>query len=228
MPRRDMQSDRHARRHDRRDADHRRHRARATASTRRRASRRGRRRTACARTSSTSCRPGSRTPSCSTSSPARARWGSRRSRAAPSAPSSSSRTQRRVPRDRAQPREAAPHAARRSSCRDVARFLAADTRTYDLVFCDPPYDEYATLEPPLARYVPRLLAEDGLLVLETAREDRAGAAARAAHVAPLRRRAHYALRRADGHRDLPRHVRPRHERAHRRDQPRGARSSTAS
>jgi 16S rRNA (guanine966-N2)-methyltransferase len=53
-------------------------------------------------------------------------------------------------------------------CRDVARFLSADTRAYDLVFCDPPYDEYAALEPTLARYVPRLLAEDSLLVPETA------------------------------------------------------------
>jgi 16S rRNA (guanine966-N2)-methyltransferase len=53
------------------------------------------------------------------------------------------------------------------SCRDVARFLGSDTRTYDLVFCDSPYEEYAALEPTLARYVPRLLAEDGLLVLET-------------------------------------------------------------
>jgi 16S rRNA (guanine966-N2)-methyltransferase len=50
---------------------------------------------------------------------------------------------------------------------DVGRFLAADTRTYDLIFCDPPYDEYTALEPTLARYLPRLLAEDGLLVLET-------------------------------------------------------------
>jgi 16S rRNA (guanine(966)-N(2))-methyltransferase RsmD len=52
-------------------------------------------------------------------------------------------------------------------CNDVARFIAADTRTYDLVFCDPPYDEYATLEPTLARYLPRMLEDDGLLVLET-------------------------------------------------------------
>ena len=54
------------------------------------------------------------------------------------------------------------------ACSDVVRFVAADTRTYDLVFCDPPYDEYATLEPALARYAPKLLADDGLLVLETA------------------------------------------------------------
>jgi 16S rRNA (guanine966-N2)-methyltransferase len=54
------------------------------------------------------------------------------------------------------------------ACGEVARFIATDTRTYDLVFCDPPYDEYAQLEGTLARYVPSLLAEDGLLVLETA------------------------------------------------------------
>jgi len=53
-------------------------------------------------------------------------------------------------------------------CNDVARFVAADTRAYDLVFCDPPYDEYVSLEPILARYVPRLLADGGLLALETA------------------------------------------------------------
>jgi 16S rRNA (guanine966-N2)-methyltransferase len=54
------------------------------------------------------------------------------------------------------------------ACNDVTRFVAADTRTYDLIFCDPPYDEYAVLEPALARYLPRLLAEDSLLVIETA------------------------------------------------------------
>jgi 16S rRNA (guanine966-N2)-methyltransferase len=52
-------------------------------------------------------------------------------------------------------------------CQDVARFLAAETGTYDLVFCDPPYDEYERLEPQLARSVPRLLGDAGLLVLET-------------------------------------------------------------
>jgi 16S rRNA (guanine966-N2)-methyltransferase len=54
------------------------------------------------------------------------------------------------------------------ACNDVGRFVAADTRSYDLVFCDPPYDEYQAVEPLIARYVPRLLAHDGLLVLETA------------------------------------------------------------
>ncbi|MDX6411450.1 MAG: rRNA (guanine966-N2)-methyltransferase [Gaiellaceae bacterium] len=51
--------------------------------------------------------------------------------------------------------------------RDVGRYLATETRTYDLIFVDPPYREYEALEPLLARYVPSLLADDGLLVLET-------------------------------------------------------------
>jgi 16S rRNA (guanine(966)-N(2))-methyltransferase RsmD len=59
-------------------------------------------------------------------------------------------------------------------CNDVARFLAADTRTFDLIFCDPPYDEYAALEPQLTRYLPRLLVEGGLLVLETAAKTEPG------------------------------------------------------
>jgi 16S rRNA (guanine966-N2)-methyltransferase len=52
-------------------------------------------------------------------------------------------------------------------CQDVARSLAMETRTRDLIFCDPPYDEYERLAAQLARHLPRLLAEDGLLVLET-------------------------------------------------------------
>src|SRR5262249_54782478 len=52
--------------------------------------------------------------------------------------------------------------------RPVARFLATETRTFDLIFCDPPYDEYADVEPALQRHLPRLLAADGLVVVETA------------------------------------------------------------
>jgi 16S rRNA (guanine966-N2)-methyltransferase len=52
-------------------------------------------------------------------------------------------------------------------CQNVLRFLATETRAYDLVFCDPPYDEYDRVIPQLARYAPRLLHEEGLLVLET-------------------------------------------------------------
>jgi 16S rRNA (guanine966-N2)-methyltransferase len=56
-------------------------------------------------------------------------------------------------------------------CQDVGRFLVGETRTYDLVFCDPPYDEFPQLQPRLARHVPRLLADEGLLVLETSARD---------------------------------------------------------
>jgi 16S rRNA G966 N2-methylase RsmD len=43
---------------------------------------------------------------------------------------------------------------------------AAARRKYDLVLLDPPYE--MTDHEPLARYLPRLLAEDGLVVFETA------------------------------------------------------------
>ena len=52
-------------------------------------------------------------------------------------------------------------------CSDVGRFLATDRGEYDLVFCDPPYNEYAALEERLARYLPRLAAAGGLVVVET-------------------------------------------------------------
>ena len=54
---------------------------------------------------------------------------------------------------------------------DVARTLAGEAaagRKYDLVLVDPPYDLYDDLQPMLARYVPPVLAEDGLVVVETA------------------------------------------------------------
>ena len=40
-------------------------------------------------------------------------------------------------------------------------------KKYDLVLLDPPYDMYADLQPQLARYLPAVLAEDGLVVVET-------------------------------------------------------------
>jgi 16S rRNA (guanine966-N2)-methyltransferase len=40
-------------------------------------------------------------------------------------------------------------------------------RRYDLVLVDPPYEMYSDLQPALARTLPRLLADDGLLVVET-------------------------------------------------------------
>ena len=44
-------------------------------------------------------------------------------------------------------------------------------RQYDLVLIDPPYAEWAELEPSLARYVPAVLAPDGLVVLESSGRD---------------------------------------------------------
>jgi 16S rRNA (guanine966-N2)-methyltransferase len=52
-------------------------------------------------------------------------------------------------------------------CQDAARFLAGDGRRYDLVFCDPPYGDLAAFVPVLARSLPRLLAGEGLVVLES-------------------------------------------------------------
>jgi 16S rRNA (guanine966-N2)-methyltransferase len=40
-------------------------------------------------------------------------------------------------------------------------------RKYDLVLVDPPYGMFEQLQPQLARYLPAVLAEDGLVVLET-------------------------------------------------------------
>ena len=51
-------------------------------------------------------------------------------------------------------------------CADVLTAIASESRRFDLVFCDPPYGERD--HEALARYLPRLLADDGLLVLETA------------------------------------------------------------
>jgi len=54
--------------------------------------------------------------------------------------------------------------------RDGLQALAADAsgrRKYDLVLVDPPYDRYDEMQPTLARYLPEVLAEDGLLVFET-------------------------------------------------------------
>lgn len=54
--------------------------------------------------------------------------------------------------------------------RDALQALAADAsagRKYDLVLVDPPYDRYDEMQPTLARYLPDVLAEDGLLVFET-------------------------------------------------------------
>jgi 16S rRNA (guanine966-N2)-methyltransferase len=53
---------------------------------------------------------------------------------------------------------------------DAVRALAAEGSTgrkYDLVLVDAPYDVYPDLQPLLARYLPHVLAEHGLVVVET-------------------------------------------------------------
>jgi 16S rRNA (guanine966-N2)-methyltransferase len=52
-------------------------------------------------------------------------------------------------------------------CRDAITVLASETRKYDLVLVDPPYDMFSDLQPQLARYLPAVLADDGVLVIET-------------------------------------------------------------
>jgi 16S rRNA (guanine966-N2)-methyltransferase len=51
--------------------------------------------------------------------------------------------------------------------RDAVSVLAGETRKYDLVFVDPPYEMYTDLEPQLARYLPPVLADDAVVVVET-------------------------------------------------------------
>jgi 16S rRNA (guanine966-N2)-methyltransferase len=51
---------------------------------------------------------------------------------------------------------------------DALRFLATERRRFDLVLVDPPYERFAEFEPKLARYLPPVLTENGLLVVETA------------------------------------------------------------
>jgi len=53
---------------------------------------------------------------------------------------------------------------------DARRALAAEAaarRRYDLVLVDPPYRMFDSLQTTLAAYLPAVLAEDGLLVVET-------------------------------------------------------------
>jgi 16S rRNA (guanine966-N2)-methyltransferase len=51
---------------------------------------------------------------------------------------------------------------------DVLRYLAIAEERYDLVLVDPPYEVVESLRMPFAVHLPRVLADGGLLVLETA------------------------------------------------------------
>jgi 16S rRNA (guanine966-N2)-methyltransferase len=52
-------------------------------------------------------------------------------------------------------------------CADALWTLRQDTSSYDLVLVDAPYESWAELEPKLAEHLPRVLAPDGVLVVET-------------------------------------------------------------
>ena len=55
-------------------------------------------------------------------------------------------------------------------CADALTALAQEAssgRRYDLVLVDPPYRMFSDLQTSLAAYLPAVLAEDGLLVVET-------------------------------------------------------------
>ena len=52
-------------------------------------------------------------------------------------------------------------------CADAVWTLRQETRSYELVLVDPPYEQWGELEAKLAQHLPRVLAPDGLLVVET-------------------------------------------------------------
>jgi 16S rRNA (guanine(966)-N(2))-methyltransferase RsmD len=52
-------------------------------------------------------------------------------------------------------------------CSDVLRFLATERGRYDLILVDPPYGMLESLAMRLAVYLPAVLADDGIVVLES-------------------------------------------------------------
>ena len=50
---------------------------------------------------------------------------------------------------------------------DVARFLARPEGTFDLVLCDPPYDDAPRVAAPLTEALPAIAAEDARIVTES-------------------------------------------------------------
>jgi len=50
---------------------------------------------------------------------------------------------------------------------DVARFLREERRRYDVILIDPPYEMVESVQMTLSSHLPRLLADDGVVVYET-------------------------------------------------------------
>ena len=57
------------------------------------------------------------------------------------------------------------------ACRDALAYLASERRRFDLILVDPPYDMVESLAVRLALYLPTVLAENGLVVLESSSRD---------------------------------------------------------
>jgi 16S rRNA (guanine966-N2)-methyltransferase len=55
----------------------------------------------------------------------------------------------------------------RVTCGDAVSTARRESRQYDLILVDPPYEAWSELEAKLAPLLPRLLAPGGLLVVET-------------------------------------------------------------
>lgn len=62
-------------------------------------------------------------------------------------------------------------AVRRSRVERALAEEAAAGRRYDLVFVDPPYDRFRSVQTSLARHLPAVLAEGGLVLVETAADE---------------------------------------------------------
>ena len=56
-------------------------------------------------------------------------------------------------------------------CSDALRFLSAERRRFDLILVDPPYDMVESVAVRLALYLPAVVAENGLVVLESSSRD---------------------------------------------------------
>ena len=62
-------------------------------------------------------------------------------------------------------------------CADALQALATDAaagRRYDLVLVDPPYRMFSSLQNALVSYLPAVLEDDGLLVVETSSKEQPG------------------------------------------------------
>jgi 16S rRNA (guanine966-N2)-methyltransferase len=56
-------------------------------------------------------------------------------------------------------------------CTPVAQALRSDPRRYDLILVDPPYAMFPSFQPLLAERLPALLEPDGLVVVETEKQE---------------------------------------------------------